>query len=140
MADRHTALQRSRNMAAVRNKHTAPERYVREALLAHGLRCSLHNANLPGRPDLVLNAYKAVIFIHGCFWHMHDCKLGTLPTSNSGFWHAKLQGNAARDRDNQAKLIEAGWRVRIIWLCELKNKRAFISAEQSDELIAWIKE
>lgn len=140
MADRLNVLQRSRNMAAVRNKHTAPEVHVREVLLARGLRCGMHNANVPGRPDLVFNAYKAVIFIHGCFWHMHDCKLGKLPASNVAMWREKLSGNAERDALNMHKLHEAGWRVRVIWLCELKNKKAFVSDAQVDELVSWIRD
>jgi len=94
---------------------------------------------LPGRPDLVFNARKAVIFIHGCFWHMHDCKLGKLPASNSEFWYTKLQGNKDRDAENQRKLLALGWRVRVVWLCELKNKRTFVSDAQIDELAAWIR-
>lgn len=139
MADRITVAQRSHNMAAVKNKHTAPEVHVRHTLAERGLRCSTHNANLPGRPDLVFNAQKAVIFIHGCFWHMHDCKLGKSPASNVTFWYTKLQGNKERDEQNLQKLLQAGWRVRIIWLCELKNKRAFVSDAQIDELVAWIQ-
>ena len=140
MADHLTVLQRSRNMAAVKNKHTAPEVHVRQTLAARGLRCTTHSARLPGRPDLIFNAHKAVIFIHGCFWHMHDCKLGKRPTSNIDFWHAKLQGNKVRDEENQQKLVAAGWRVRVIWLCELKNRREFVSDAQIDELVAWIQE
>lgn len=139
MADRLTKEQRSCNMAAVRNKHTVPEVHVRRVLAEHGLRCSMHNANVPGKPDLVLNAYKVVIFIHGCFWHMHSCKLGSLPASNVDFWHKKLQSNQVRDEQNIQKLQEAGWRVRVIWLCELKNKRMFASDTQIDELVRWIK-
>jgi DNA mismatch endonuclease (patch repair protein) len=139
MADRLTKEQRSCNMAAVKNKHTAPEVHVRSALADRGLRCATHNALLPGRPDLVFNAYKCVVFIHGCFWHMHTCKLGALPASNTDFWHKKLAGNAQRDAEHMLRLLEAGWRVRVIWLCELKNKRAFRSDHQIDELIAWIK-
>lgn len=137
MADRHTAEQRSRNMAAVRNKHTAPEVHVRQALLTHELRCSTH-ARLPGRPDLVFNRFKAVVFIHGCFWHMHDCKLGALPTSNAERWQEKLQANAQRDSTNTRKLQEAGWRVKVVWLCELKNKRV-MHDDQAQALADWIR-
>ena len=139
MADRLTAEQRSRNMAAVRNKHTAPEMHIRAVLLERGLRCTMHNANIPGRPDLVFNMYKAVIFIHGCFWHMHDCKLGKLPATNSQAWYEKLRSNAERDLYNTQKLHDAGWRVKIVWLCELKNKKTCVSAEQADALAAWIR-
>ena len=138
MADRLDAERRSRNMAAVKNKHTAPEVAIRQALAARGLRCSTHSANLPGRPDLVFNSYKAVIFVHGCFWHMHDCKLGALPTSNIAMWHEKLQKNKERDAITLEKLKAAGWRVRVIWLCELKNKRYLKSEEHIDALVTWI--
>jgi DNA mismatch endonuclease (patch repair protein) len=139
MADRLTIEQRSRNMAAVRNKHTAPEMHIRSTLLERGLRCTTHNANIPGRPDLVFNAYKAVIFVHGCFWHMHDCAFGKLPISNNLFWHKKIQGNVERDLHNTQKLYDAGWRVKVIWLCELKNKKTCRSEEQADALAAWIR-
>lgn len=117
--DRITKEQRSRNMSAVRAKDTKPEKRVRSALHKIGFRFSLHHNDLPGKPDLVLPRYKTVIFVHGCFWHGHNCAKGKLPTTNVQFWQEKLSGNAERDRKNQKTLKEAGWNLFIIWECEL---------------------
>ena len=127
-------------MAAVKNKNTAPEINVRKALFAKGMRYKLHNKKLPGNPDLVFAKHKAVIFINGCFWHMHNCRLMQIPQTNQQFWIDKLNKNAYRDEMNLAKLQEIGWRVKVIWLCELKNKKTFYSEEQVDETVRWIKE
>jgi DNA mismatch endonuclease (patch repair protein) len=131
---------RSKMMAAVKNKNTAPEINVRKALFAKGMRYKLHNKKLPGNPDLVFAKHKAVIFINGCFWHMHNCRLMQIPQTNQQFWIDKLNKNAYRDEMNLAKLQEIGWRVKVIWLCELKNKKTFYSEEQVDETVRWIKE
>lgn len=135
----NTRSQRSKMMAAVKSKNTAPEVNVRKALYAKGLRYRLHNKKLPGNPDLVFKKYKAVIFINGCFWHMHNCKFGQIPKTNKKFWLNKLSQNKKRDELNIAKLHEMKWRVKIIWLCMLKNKRTFISEKQIDDVIRWIK-
>ncbi len=126
-------------MATIKNKNTKPEVNVRKALFAEGLRYRLHSNNLPGHPDLVFSKYKAVIFIHGCFWHYHDCKHGKLPTSNVAFWKEKLQGNARRDHKNIVKLKEMGWRVKIIWLCQLKDRKHLDSQDTLFEIVRWIK-
>lgn len=126
-------------MARVRNRNTAPELHVQQALATCGLRFTTHNTNIPGRPDLVFNAYKAVLFIHGCFWHKHDCKLGMLPDANNHFWQVKLKANADRDKQVMQLLHEAGWRVRILWLCQLKNKTTFRSQFDVDALVEWIR-
>ena len=126
-------------MAAVKNKNTKPELNVRKALFAKGLRYRLHVKNLPGHPDLVFPKYKAVIFIHGCFWHNHDCKQGKLPTSNVRFWKEKLQNNAERDQRNIALLEAIGWRVKVIWGCTLNNKNQFSSRDCIIALVRWIK-
>lgn len=126
-------------MASVKNKDTKPEINIRRALFAQGLRYRLHDKELPGSPDLIFPKYKAIIFIHGCFWHHHDCKYGKLPTSNIDFWGKKLQDNAERDSQNIRKLEGMGWRVKVIWLCELKNKKNFYSDDDMSEIIRWIK-
>ncbi|GMU18828.1 MAG: hypothetical protein AMXMBFR12_00200 [Candidatus Babeliales bacterium] len=131
---------RSKMMAAVKNKNTAPEINVRKALYAKGMRYKLHNKKLPGNPDLVFAKYKAVIFINGCFWHKHNCRLVQIPQTNQEFWIDKLNKNAYRDEMNLAKLQEIGWRVKVIWLCVLKNKKTFSSAEQLDDIVQWIKQ
>jgi DNA mismatch endonuclease (patch repair protein) len=104
-------------MAAVRGKNTKPELAVRSALFARGYRYRLHRRDLPGSPDIVLPRYRVAVFVHGCFWHGHDCPRGRRPTSNVEFWCAKLDGNLARDRANRAALEAAGWAVAVIWQC-----------------------
>lgn len=106
-------------MAAVRGKNTTPERTVRHALFAAGYRYRLHRRDLPGAPDITLPRFRTAIFVHGCFWHGHDCPRGRRPTSNTEFWNRKLDGNIKRDRQNQAALRATGWRVEVIWQCSL---------------------
>jgi DNA mismatch endonuclease (patch repair protein) len=106
-------------MAAVRGKNTTPERTVRGALFAAGYRYRLHRRDLPGAPDIILPRFRTAIFVHGCFWHGHNCPRGRRPTSNTEFWNQKLDGNIKRDRHNQAALSAAGWRVEVIWQCSL---------------------
>ncbi len=130
---------RSKMMATVKNKNTAPEMSVRKALFAQGIRYRLHDKTLPGKPDLVFPKYKAVIFIHGCFWHNHDCKHGKLPSTNVDFWKQKLQGNALRDAADIAKLQAKGWRVRVIWSCSLKNKKEFASDKDVNDIVFWLR-
>ena len=120
MADKLTAAQRSANMARIRNKDTSPEIAVRKLAHAMGYRFRLHRKDLPGRPDMVFPSRKAVIFIHGCFWHQHpdpSCKDGRRPKSRPEYWEPKLDGNMARDLRNQADLQSAGWRVLVLWEC-----------------------
>jgi len=110
---------RSRMMAAVHGRNTGPERTVRGALFAAGYRYRLHRRDLPGTPDIILPRFRTAIFVHGCFWHGHDCPRGRRPASNTEFWNRKLDGNIARDRTNQNALREAGWQVEVIWQCSL---------------------
>lgn len=114
-----TPEQRSRNMAAIRNKNTKPEIVVRKLVHAMGFRYRLHQAKLPGKPDLVFSSKRKVIFVHGCFWHLHDCRYGQVkPATREQFWSAKRQGNADRDRRNKEALQRDGWDVLEIWECE----------------------
>ncbi len=110
---------RSRMMSGIRGKDTIPEMLVRRFLHARGFRYRLHIKTLPGTPDLVLRKYRAVIFVHGCFWHRHPgCPKAAKPKSNIRFWKDKLEGNAARDRKNIAALKKLGWRCLIVWECQ----------------------
>lgn len=111
--------QRSKNMTAVRGKDTKPEKQVRSALHRQGFRFSLHRKNLPGKPDLVLRKYNAAVFVHGCFWHGHECPRGKRPTTRKKFWNKKIDGNKLRDRENIAALEAMGWNVFVIWECNL---------------------
>lgn len=122
MVDVHTPEQRSRNMAAIRNKNTKPEIVVRRLLCEMGLRYRLHRTDLPGTPDIVMPGRKVVIFVHGCFFHMHKCRYGrVVPATNPEFWQTKRSGNAARDRRNARQLRKLGWQVVTMWECETKN-------------------
>lgn len=122
MADIMTPQQRHDCMAAVKGKDTKPEMLVRRFLHAAGFRYGLHNRRLPGTPDIVLRKHKTVIFVNGCFWHGHEgCKYAHLPQTNAEFWRAKIERNRARDARDTATLRSQGWRVIVIWECELKT-------------------
>ena len=126
--DVHTREQRSRNMAAIRSTNTRPERIVRSALHALGFRFRLHRKDLPGRPDIVLPRHRTVVFVHGCFWHCHRCKYGSVaPATRAAFWAAKRAGNVARDRRNAAALRKLAWRVLVLWECEVRTPEAALA-------------
>ena len=113
---------RSRNMAAIRGKDTAPELAVRRILHAMGLRFRLHRKDLPGRPDIVLPKHRTVVFVHGCFWHRHeDCRYTTNPKTRHEFWQSKFAANVERDGRNRTELQQLGWRVIVVWECELRQ-------------------
>jgi DNA mismatch endonuclease (patch repair protein) len=119
------SLARSRNMAAIHGKDTAPEQAVRRILHAMGLRFRLHRKDLPGRPDIVLPRHCTVVFVHGCFWHRHEvCRYTTTPKTRLAFWQAKFDANVARDHRNRVALEEMGWRVLVVWECELRDVEA----------------
>ncbi len=122
--DTVSSEQRSRNMSRIRGKNTALELKVRSLLHGLGYRYRLHRKDLPGTPDLVFPVRKSVIFVHGCFWHGHDCARASLPTSNRDFWETKIGRNKERDAGVQRALIEAGWNVLTIWQCETRNEPA----------------
>ncbi len=122
MADIVDKATRSRMMAGIKGKNTRPEMQLRKALHAAGFRYRLHAANLPGRPDLVLPKYEAVIQVQGCFWHRHEgCPNCTSPTSNKPFWREKFSRTVERDRRNLKRLLESGWRVALVWECTLRK-------------------
>jgi DNA mismatch endonuclease (patch repair protein) len=108
-------------MSHIAGKETKPEILVRKFLFAHGFRFRKNVKELPGKPDIVLPKYKTVIFIHGCFWHGHDCKRGVLPETNFEFWKDKIGKNVERDKRDIAELKQLGWNVIVIWQCEIKN-------------------
>lgn len=122
MADRLSPAQRSAVMRCVRQADTAPEMIVRRVAFGMGYRYRLHVKGLPGSPDLVFPGRRAIIFVHGCFWHRHECKNWRAPTSNTEYWLPKLKRNAERDREVIAELEERGWRVLVIWECETKDR------------------
>lgn len=120
--DVHSPAQRSHNMRRVRDKDSKAELSLRRNLHAAGLRYRLHQPNLPGKPDLVLPRFKAVIFMHGCFWHGHDCGRAGLPLTRTEFWARKIQDTRLRDTRVVAQLLEDGWRVFTVWECALRGR------------------
>lgn len=122
MADNHTPEERSYNMSRIHSKDTAPEEKVRKYLFSQGFRYRKNVRKLPGCPDVVLPKYKTVIFVQGCFWHMHDCGKFRWPGSNLDYWKPKIMRNVERDKKNQEQLIRTGWRVLLVWECQLKPK------------------
>jgi DNA mismatch endonuclease (patch repair protein) len=125
-------------MSRVKGRDTQPEMRVRRLLHAAGLRYRLHGKGLPGKPDMVFAGFRAVVFVHGCFWHMHRCRWGKpVPATNKEFWAQKRLGNKARDRKNRAALRAAGWRVFEIWECETRDANRL--ARKVDLLIAALR-
>lgn len=108
-------------MSHIRSTGTKPEELVRKNLFARGFRYRKNVKELPGCPDIVLPKYKAVIFVNGCFWHKHDCSRFVWPSTNEEYWHRKIEGNVERDKLCQEKLHKQGWKVLVVWECELKK-------------------
>ena len=131
MADNHTPEIRSKNMSRIRSTNTKPEEITRKFLFSKGLRYRKNVKSLPGCPDIVLPKYKTVVFVNGCFWHKHDCGRFVWPSSNEEYWHKKINNNIERDKKNYEKLRQDGWKVLIIWECELKKK---VAEENLDRL------
>lgn len=130
MTDVLTPKQRSFNMSRIRGKDTSPEILVRRLLHSLGYRFRLHVRELPGRPDIALPKHQAVIFVHGCFWHMHRCKYGkVVPKTNAAFWQAKRLGNVERDKRNRRKLKDE-WAVLVVWECETRNQARLLEKLQ----------
>lgn len=130
MADTHSKEVRSKNMSHIRSTNSRPEEIVRKYLFSKGLRYRKNVRRLPGCPDIVLSKYKTVVFVNGCFWHMHDCGRFVWPKSNTEYWHQKISRNIERDKENHQLLQEQGWRVLIIWECQLK--KAVMESNLSD--------
>ena len=122
MSDTLSVRERSKRMALIGGKDSVPEKKLRKLIHGMGFRYRLHVTSLPGKPDLVFASKKAVIFMHGCFWHRHrNCRLARLPKSKLDFWKPKLEGNRKRDIQNQGKLKDMGWRVLVVWECEMSD-------------------
>jgi DNA mismatch endonuclease (patch repair protein) len=116
-------MDRSENMRRIRSRDTSPELAIRSLVHKMGYRFRLHRKDLPGKPDLVFPSRRKVIFVHGCFWHAHNCKTAHTPKSNASYWKPKFQRNRARDRKNLKVLVKLGWRPLVIWECEVRNNR-----------------
>lgn len=127
-------------MGGIRSKNTQPELAVRRALHASGFRFRLHSRDLPGKPDIVLSKWKAVILVHGCFWHGHDCPLFKLPSTKREFWNEKIGRNKERDRETIENLRSLGWRVLTVWECSLKGKERLGIQMVADLIDHWLRE
>lgn len=125
MVDAFTAEQRSACMRAVGSKNTAPEMRVRKLVHSMGYRYALHVDRLPGSPDLVFTSRRKIIFVHGCFWHRHNCRHGSIsPVTNSDYWNAKRERNVQRDRHHLRALRKEGWKVLVLWECKTRDLEA----------------
>lgn len=138
-ADIVTPDVRSRMMAGIRGKNTKPELAIRSALHCLGFRFRLHRKDLPGKPDLVFPKHNAVILVHGCFWHGHDCHLFKWPKTRSEFWQKKINSNIARDRRHLLALADGGWRVAVIWECALKGRTRLPMEIIAKRCAAWLE-
>ena len=124
MTDVHSKKVRSYNMSRIKGKNTRPEILVRKYLHSQGFRFRLHDKKLPGKPDIVLKKYKTAVFINGCFWHGHsDCKYAVIPKTRTEWWKEKIERTAERDKENYSSLRSEGWKIIIIWECDLKSDR-----------------
>lgn len=129
---------RSRMMSGIRSKNTRPEVLIRKALHAQGFRYRLHNKSLPGKPDLSFPRYKAVVFIHGCFWHGHNCHFFRMPQTRTSFWLDKINGNRQRDARQLVQLKQAGWRVLLVWECAIRKNGVTPNKMLIDYIANWL--
>lgn len=132
------SVTRSRMMSAIKGKNTQPELVVRKALHKKGLRFRLHVSGLPGKPDLVFHRHKAVVFVHGCFWHVHGCSNSKIPKTRTEFWTNKLEGNKARDEALVTVLQGNHWRVAIVWECSIRQAEKSGDVRLFEHLANWI--
>lgn len=139
MTDVVDVATRSRMMAGIQGKNTKPEILIRKALHARGFRFRLHVKDLPGKPDLVLPKYRALIFVHGCFWHGHGCRYFKLPQTRPEFWLEKIGKNQRRDSLQEEALIAMGWRVLVVWECAVRSMRKDKSSLLVDLIASWLK-
>ncbi len=138
MPDVLSPTQRSYCMSRIRGKNTRPERLIRRGLFALGFRYRLHRRSLPGCPDLVFPRHQAVIFVHGCLWHKHECDLFKWPKTNAGFWRRKIGRNSKNDKKNIAELNLAGWRVLTVWECALRGRERRKPEQLMRDIARWL--
>lgn len=139
MADIFDRATRSRMMSGIRGKDTRIEVAVRKALFARGFRYLLNDRRLPGKPDMVFPKYRAVVFVHGCYWHGHDCALFRLPSSNREFWETKIGANRARDVRTALAIRAQGWRVAVVWECALRGRGKLGLEKVTCQLEDWLQ-
>ena len=134
--DKFSKEKRSEIMSCVKGKNTKPEELVRKYLFSQGFRYRKNDSRYPGKPDIVLPKYQTVIFVNGCFWHQHqNCRAATIPASNRDYWEKKLKRNVERDRAVREQLENDGWRVIVLWECEISNKQ-----KQEQRLLKLVEE
>ncbi|MDN4626075.1 very short patch repair endonuclease [Erwinia sp. PsM31] len=138
MADVHTSAIRSKNMRAIRTQDTAIEIRLAELLAERGFSYRVQDKTLPGKPDFVLENPQAIIFVHGCFWHHHDCYLFKVPATRTEFWMNKISGNVTRDKRFIDQLSASGWRVLVVWECALRGKHKLADEAISARLEEWL--
>ena len=126
-------------MSGIRGRDTKPEKLIRSELHRLGFRFRLHSSKIPGRPDLVLPKYRVAAFVHGCFWHGHDCPLFRLPGTRRNFWKAKINRNRERDAEVKKAVLEAGWRHLTVWECAFRGRREGVGARTAGEAARWIR-
>ena len=139
MTDVVDVATRSRMMAGIQGKNTKPEILIRKALHARGFRFRLHVKDIPGKPDLVLPKYRALIFVHGCFWHGHGCRYFKVPQTRPEFWLEKIGKNQRRDSLQEEALKAMGWRVLVVWECAVRSMRKDKSSLLVDLIASWLK-
>lgn len=138
MADVLSPEQRRKCMSSIRRKDTSPELALRSILHKSGLRYRLHSKKLPGTPDIVFPRFKAVLFVHGCYWHSHGCYKSTVPKSRREFWKKKFDENKERDARNIEALLGLGWRVMTVWECALKGKMSLPDSDITAFIKTWL--
>ncbi len=139
MADIFSPEKRSQVMSGIRSRNTRPELIIRKALHAKGFRYRIADSRLVGKPDLVFPKYHAVIFVHGCFWHGHDCHLFKWPATRQEFWEEKIRKNRYRDTVTEKTLLEAGWRILTVWECALKGKNRVPFDTLIQDISLWLE-
>jgi len=138
MTDIVDKVTRSRMMSGIGGKNTKPEILIRKGLHTLGFRYRLYSPKLPGKPDIVLPKYRAIILINGCFWHAHNCHLFKWPSTRKEFWEAKILSNKKRDQENIKQYSDSGWKTLVIWECALKGKSKLPIKAVFDEIVHWI--
>lgn len=139
MTDIVDVATRSRMMAGIKGKNTSPELLIRKALHARGFRFRIHAKKLPGKPDMLLPKYKAVVFINGCFWHGHGCRYFKIPKTRPEFWLEKIEKNRIRDGLQKKALMAMGWRVLVVWECAVRSMIRQKKADLIDQIISWVE-
>jgi len=139
MTDIVTKAVRSRMMSGIRGINTRPEIRIRQLLHKEGFRFRLHTSHLPGKPDIILPRFQAVVFVHGCFWHGHECHLFKWPQTRRTFWKEKITGNRKRDEEVFSMLASDGWRIMVIWECALKGPNRLKNGFLVSQLVQWLR-